>query len=179
MVAVRCGIDTALLDTDAFATVSEFDTDAIAVALGSLTAQVSRPMMQSLGSLVRQIDSVAFVKGVYDILTPGGYFIFSQEHPLTTAPISGASWAKDENGNVLHYKLTDYSRCGKRTTTWIVDGVEKYHRTFSEIINSLCSAGFTIETMLEPTPTQEIIEMDKSWEKDLHKPNFLLINVRK
>ena len=59
MVAVRCGIDTALLDTDAFATVSEFDTDAIAVALGSLTAQVSRPMMQSLGSLVRQIDSVA------------------------------------------------------------------------------------------------------------------------
>ena len=59
MVAVRCGIDTALLDTNAFATVSEFDTDAIAVALGSLTAQVSRPMMQSLGSLVRQIDSVA------------------------------------------------------------------------------------------------------------------------
>lgn len=59
MVAVRCGIDTALLDTDAFATVSEFDTDAIAVALGSLTAQVSRPMLQSLGSLVRQIDSVA------------------------------------------------------------------------------------------------------------------------
>ena len=124
-------------------------------------------------------DFDAFVKGVYDILTPGGYFIFSQEHPLTTAPISGASWAKDENGNVLHYKLTDYSRCGKRTTTWIVDGVEKYHRTFSEIINSLCSAGFTIETMLEPTPTQEIIEMDKSWEKDLHKPNFLLIKVRK
>ena len=59
MVAVRCGIDTALLDTDAFATVSEFDTDAIAVALGSLTSQVSRPMLQSLGSLVRQIDSVA------------------------------------------------------------------------------------------------------------------------
>lgn len=59
MVARRCGIDTALLETDAFATVSEFDTDAIAVALGSLTSQVSRPMLQSLGNLVRQIDSVA------------------------------------------------------------------------------------------------------------------------
>lgn len=59
MMAKRCGIDTALLETDAFATVSEFDTDAIAVALGSLTSQVSRPMLQSLGSLVRQIDSVA------------------------------------------------------------------------------------------------------------------------
>lgn len=59
MMAKRCGIDTALLETDAFATISEFDTDAIAVALGSLTSQVSRPMLQSLGSLVRQIDSVA------------------------------------------------------------------------------------------------------------------------
>lgn len=59
MVARRCGIDMALLETDAFATVSEFDTDAIAVALGSLTSQVSRPMLQSLGNLVRQIDSVA------------------------------------------------------------------------------------------------------------------------
>ena len=58
-------------------------------------------------------DFAAFVKGVYDVLTSGGYFIFSQEHPLTTAPVSGASWAKDENGNVLHYKLTDYSRCGR------------------------------------------------------------------
>lgn len=59
MMAKRCGIDTALLETDAFATVSEFDTDAIAVVLGSLTSQVSRPVLQSLGSLVRQIDSVA------------------------------------------------------------------------------------------------------------------------
>ena len=31
----------------------------------------------------------------------------------------------------------------------------------------------------DSTPTQEIIELDKSWEKDLHKPNFLLIKVRK
>lgn len=124
-------------------------------------------------------DFDTFVKSVYNILTPGGYFIFSQEHPLTTAPISGASWAKDAEGNVLHYRLADYSRCGKRSTTWIVDGVEKYHRTFSKIINSLSSAGFTIETMLEPTPTQEIIELNKSLEKDFHKPNFLLIKVRK
>ena len=45
MMAKRCGIDTTMLETDAFATVSEFDTDAIAVALGSLTSQVSRPML--------------------------------------------------------------------------------------------------------------------------------------
>ena len=124
-------------------------------------------------------DFDALVKGVYDVLNPGGYFIFSQEHPLGTAPVAGPSWATDEHGNVSHYRLTDYSRCGKRSTTWLVDGVEKYHRTFSEIINSLCSAGFTIETMLEPTPPQEMVELNKRWAKNFHKPNFLLLKVRK
>jgi hypothetical protein len=60
-----------------------------------------------------------------------------------------------------------------------VDGVEKYHRTFSEIINALCSAGFTVEKMLEPVPPREVVERDKRREKDFHKPNFLLIKVRK
>ena len=79
-------------------------------------------------------DFAAFTRGVYDVLNPGGYFIFSQEHPLTTAPIAGAGWFRDDDGNVLHYKLTDYARGGKRSTKWFVEGVRKYHRTFSEII---------------------------------------------
>lgn len=124
-------------------------------------------------------DFSAFVKGVYDLLNPGGFFIFSQEHPLTTAPISGASWARDDDGNILHYKLTDYSRSGFRSTKWIVEGVEKYHRRFSDIVNSLCAAGFTIEKMIETVPTPEILEIDKRWEKDFHKPNFLLIKAKK
>ena len=124
-------------------------------------------------------DFSAFAKTVCDVLKPGGYFIFSQEHPLTTAPITGASWFRDDDGNVLHYKLTDYARGGKRSTKWIVEGVEKYHRTFSEIVNSLCEAGFFIERMMEPVPTEETIAMDKSWEKDLHKPNFLLVKAKK
>ena len=124
-------------------------------------------------------DFAAFAKSVASILNHGGYFIFSQEHPLTTAPITGASWSRDADGNVLHYNLTDYTRTGKRSTRWFIDDVEKYHRTFSELINCLCEAGFTVEKMLEPTPSREIIEMDKSWEKDLHKPNFLLVRARK
>ncbi len=124
-------------------------------------------------------DFRALVRGVYSLLNAGGYFIFSQEHPLTTAPIGGAGWTKDSDGNVLHYNLTDYACCGKRITRWIVDGVEKYHRTFSEIVNTLVDAGFTVEKMLEPAPTQETIERDKSWEKDLHKPNFLLVKAMK
>lgn len=124
-------------------------------------------------------DFGKFAKKVCELLNHNGYFIFSQEHPLTTAPISGASWTKDENGNASHYNLTDYARSGKRSTSWIVDGVEKYHRTFSDIINALASAGFVITRMLEPTPSEELIKQDTRWERYLHKPNFLLIKARR
>jgi 2-polyprenyl-3-methyl-5-hydroxy-6-metoxy-1,4-benzoquinol methylase len=116
---------------------------------------------------------------VYSLLKDNGIFIFSQEHPLTTAPINGASWSKDDNGEVTHYNLTDYTRSGERNATWIVDGIIKYHRTFSNIVNSLTDAGFAVEKMLEPVPTKETIEKDPSYAKDLHKPNFLVIKSRK
>lgn len=124
-------------------------------------------------------DFAAFVNGVHGLLNPGGYFIFSQEHPLTTAPLTGASWMRNDDGEVLHYKLTDYGRPGFRSTKWFVEGVEKYHRRFSDIINDLCAAGFMIEKMIETEPNEEIIKIDKSWEKDFHKPNFLLIKAKK
>ena len=60
-----------------------------------------------------------------------------------------------------------------------VDNVKKYHRTFSTIINTLIEAGFTIEKMIEPLPTEELL-CDYPPYKDLfHKPDFLLIKVKK
>lgn len=113
------------------------------------------------------------------LLNDNGIFVFSQEHPLTTAPKNGTSWVKNADGKITHYKLTDYAISGQRTVSWIVDGITKYHRTFSDIINALIDAGFTIEKMLEPVPTKEILERDPSSAKDLHKPNFLVIKARK
>ena len=126
--------------------------------------------VEDLGKLAREVS---------EHLRDGGMFIFSQEHPLTTAPIKGASWTRDEDGNVLHYNLTDYTRSGERRTQWIVDGVIKYHRTFSDIVNALTAAGLTIEKMLEPVPTPEMIAINQSWAKHAHKPNFLLIKAVK
>ncbi len=40
-------------------------------------------------------DFNSFAISVFQLLNHDGYFIFSQEHPLTTAPIAGASWTKD------------------------------------------------------------------------------------
>lgn len=124
-------------------------------------------------------DFKALLSKIFILLNNNGVLIFSQEHPLTTAPIKGASWSRDEIGDVLHYNLTDYCRNGEREVSWIVDGVIKYHRCFSEIINDLCDSGFTIERMLEPIPTEEVIERLPYYKKDIDKPNFLIIKARK
>ena len=116
---------------------------------------------------------------VSGLLRDGGYLIFSQEHPLTTAPLKGVSWTKNEAGQRIHYNLSDYARSGRREMTWIVDGVIKYHRTFSEIFNALTSNGFVVEKVLEPIPDEEAIKRLPNFESELHKPNFLLIRARK
>jgi SAM-dependent methyltransferase len=119
------------------------------------------------------------VNNVYNLLSDNGYFIFSQEHPLTTALLKENYWSRDSEGNILHYNLTDYGVLGERKTKWIVDDVIKYHRTFSSIFNSLINAGFEIEQVLEPLPDERIMEQYPSYKKYYHKPDFLLIKAKR
>ncbi len=59
MAALRCGVDTARLDLSALESVNQFDTNSIALCLGSACQQAARPLMQQIGSITREIDSVA------------------------------------------------------------------------------------------------------------------------
>ncbi len=102
---------------------------------------------------------------VYRLLDETGIFIFSQEHPFTTALLKEPRWSRDAKGNILHYNLTDYSIPGIRKTAWIVDDVIKYRRSFSSIINSLSASGFIIEKMLGPLPSADIMEKYPSYKK--------------
>ncbi|MBU3175209.1 HAD hydrolase-like protein [Clostridium estertheticum] len=88
----------------------------------------------------------SFSKVLRDInylLKDNALLIYSQEHPLTTAPKQGPIWTLDENKKPLFYNLSNYMESGERSVKWFVEGVIKYHRPFSEIINTL------IEKMLE------------------------------
>ena len=124
-------------------------------------------------------DFAGVVKSVYHLLDQGGSFLFSQEHPLVTCHSRGSRWTKDENGKKLHLNLSDYGVSGERTTTWFVDDLKIYHRTFSEIINTLTEVGFSIEKMIEPLPSKELLEQYPEHKDLFHKPDFLLLKVRK
>lgn len=114
------------------------------------------------------------VRDVHSLLNDGGIFIFSQEHPFNTAPKEFLGWNRVEN-EPLYYKLTDYNISGERMTKWIIDGIVKYHRRFTDIINTLTTNGLTIVKIDEPIVAGKVIEAVPSYIKNHHKPNFLII----
>lgn len=124
-------------------------------------------------------DFSGLVKNIYNLLADNGGFIFSQENPINTCFTSGNRWTRDDEGNVLYANLSNYSFDGKRESTWFVDNVVKYHRTFSSIINSLVEAGFRIEKLIEPAASKKLMEKYPEYRRDIHKPDFLLVRVRK
>lgn len=126
---------------------------------------------------VEDFDGV--ISSIYKMLKDGGMFVFSQENPLCTCHSGGNRWTRDENGNKLYMNLANYGVEGERESVWFVDNVKKYHRTFSTIVNSLIEAGFTIEKMIEPLPTEELVEKYPDCADLFHKPDFLLIKTRK
>lgn len=101
-------------------------------------------------------DFVTFAKDMYSLLNSGGYLLFSQEHPLITATYGGEHhYNKDEKGNYLSFTFSDYGKPGRRDTFWYVDGVEKYHRRFSDIINALCAQGLLLTRFANPCPMKK------------------------
>ena len=159
---------------------------------GELPVTFHRMDMTGIGSLPGRFDLVVSSLAVHYVgdfdrlaeavagkLRTGGWFVFSQEHPLTTAPKSWLGFETDEAGRPLFYRLSDYSVGGRRTDEWFDTRVEKYHRTFSEIVNTLTGVGFQLEQMDEPVPDEEALRCCPEMEKEFHKPSFLLIRARK
>ncbi len=124
-------------------------------------------------------DFKKLLMGINNLLSEDGLFIYSQEHPLSTAHEKGQRWTRDENGMGAHYNLANYMESGKREVTWFINGVIKYHRTFSEIINTVNECGFQIEKILEPLPSEEDIKLIPKMVQDFHKPNFLILRAGK
>ncbi len=125
-------------------------------------------------------DFEGVVKKIYDKLNMGGSFIFSQENPINTT-YSGEipRWTRDENGKKIYVNLANYGREGERESEWFVEGIKKYHRMFSTIVNILTENGFIIEKMLEPIPTDEILKRFPYQDDLFHKPDFLLVKARR
>ena len=99
------------------------------------------------------------------VLRPGGWLLFSTHHPAADA---------------AHFSPAHYLDVELTHDTWDgVGTVRFYRRPLSRIINDVADAGFAIERMVEPLPTDAFREQKpESYERLLRQPEFLIILAR-
>ncbi|MBX9742256.1 MAG: class I SAM-dependent methyltransferase [Chthoniobacterales bacterium] len=122
-------------------------------------------------------DYAAIVKKVAHWLKPNGYLIFSVEHPICTANPLCRSLKDKENTEV--FPLYNYRDEGRFHQTWFIDNVQKYHRTLSTTINTLLQHQFSLCSILEPMPTDELIEERPAFAVHKIRPPLLIIKAQK
>ncbi|MEZ4674839.1 MAG: class I SAM-dependent methyltransferase [Caldilineaceae bacterium] len=121
---------------------------------------------------VERFDLVA--RKVYEVLAPGGAFVFSAEHPIFTAR-AGQDWHYGEDGSRLHWPVDNYQQEGIRHSNWLADDVIKYHRTVESYVNTVIDAGFRLDRLAEPAPSPEALAEHPEWIDEVRRPIFLLI----
>lgn len=124
-------------------------------------------------------DYQKLLRDIHRLLVPGGLLVFSQEHPVVTAPSLEDLWTLDENGEILYGRIREYNMPGPRLINWFVEGVEIHHRTMAQLINGLVAAGFTLEQVEESCPSPEAIAKSPRLAKELHRPCFVFFRGRK
>lgn len=118
---------------------------------------------------------------ISNLLNDNGVLLFSQEHPIATASISeNLGYLLNSNDSAYAYSFSDYqNETEHRTEHWFVDGVVKYHRTFSTIIDKLIDSGFVIQKVVEPIPDEYALKKREGLIKEFIKPSFLIIKAIK
>ncbi|MBU8546510.1 MULTISPECIES: class I SAM-dependent methyltransferase [Roseomonadaceae] len=115
------------------------------------------------------------LRRVHAAMAPKGVLVFSQEHPLLTAP-SNPGWITPAEGQRV-WALDDYLEDGPRVTDWLAPGVVKQHRGLGTLVNALIGAGFTLTKLEEWSPSPAQLEAEPDWAEERDRPSFLLVKA--
>jgi SAM-dependent methyltransferase len=114
-------------------------------------------------------DFPSAMRAAYRVLKPGGSLCFSVLHPCFITP--AIQWLTDEEGAYLglrvgHYfertPFVEHWRFGRRPHTARLLAydepfeVPRFPRTLSEYVNAVSEAGFRIQKIEEPRPSEEL-----------------------
>jgi ubiquinone/menaquinone biosynthesis C-methylase UbiE len=106
----------------------------------------------------------------YRVLKPGGFFILSICNPVMDA---------------AEERCTNYFNVEPVVETWIGFGgepapVHKFRRSFEAILSPLLEAGFKLDRLVEPIPTQEFAEaLPDDYALLTRRPGFLCMRTVK
>lgn len=110
------------------------------------------------------------LKEFHRILRTQGCLVFSMEHPYMKY--------------ATHHLMSNYFKVERVEYVWRGFGkpvnVPSYRRPLSGVINPLLQAGFILEQILEPIPTEEFWERDpEDYEELMRSPGFMCIKALK
>ncbi|MBB6635511.1 class I SAM-dependent methyltransferase [Cohnella thailandensis] len=116
------------------------------------------------------------ISNIYRLLKPGGTFLFSVEHPVFTSR-EEQEWHVDREGNRVFWPVDRYQSEGIRTTSFLAENVIKYHRTLSTYLNGLISAGFLVQAVAEPMPSEAMLAAQPEMADEARRPMFLIVSA--
>jgi SAM-dependent methyltransferase len=125
------------------------------------------------------VDLETVIKKVHQVLNDDGIFLFSQDHPISTASFEGTTWIEDDQGVKIAGTISDYLKSGERNVNWMDQSVIKQHRPFGMILNNLIENGFSILKIIEPVPTKETLELAPQMYTEIHRPTGMVIKAKK
>lgn len=117
------------------------------------------------------------VKKISRVLSPGGFFVFSAEHPVFTA-YGTQDWYYDEQGEILHFPVDNYYFEGKRDAVFLGEPVTKYHRTLTTYLNTLLENGFELLNIIEPQPPDDMLHIP-GMADEMRRPMMLIVKAVK
>lgn len=139
-------------------------TDHFDLAYSSLTLHY----LEDLGRLFRTL---------YEALKPGGWLVFSIEHPIFMASKYPA-WCHNIAGERT-WPVDHYQDEGPRRTDWLGNGVIKQHRTLGTLLNLLLNNGFNLRHVEDWGPTPQQIHDWPALEEEKERPMLLLISAQR
>ncbi|HEX8691634.1 MAG TPA: class I SAM-dependent methyltransferase [Longimicrobium sp.] len=99
------------------------------------------------------------------VLRPGGLLVFSTHHPFM-------DWRE--------FQTADYFATELLEDDWGFGAVRFYRRPLTAMVDALAGAGFVVERLVEPRPTEEFRRAyPEGYEKLLRNPWFLVIRARR
>ena len=105
------------------------------------------------------------LKELRRVLRPGAWLQLSTHHPAADAAL---------------FKTQDYFAVERVTDNWDwVGEVTFYRRPLTEIFDSLADAGFRVERVVEPVPTEKFRDADaESFQRLMNQPAFIIMIAR-
>ena len=120
------------------------------------------------------------LEAVRATLRPSGRMVASVAHPCTDTPFR--EWSRDEAGRKRWLCIDRYFERGPVSYEWkdwaYPFTTSAYHATLEDWFRWVSDAGFSVEALHEPRPSEEVLALHPDLEDAARVPYYLLLELR-